>query len=129
MSGTPNTTLPKAELAIVCSPGHHCPACGGAVFSPVDRPALRIMSIERKGDKVASAGSIPMSRCAVCGAAVHEINRVVPIELDGLTCKCGGKEFRFEIRSLKPNRKQNPTEWDFDLDITCVSCSKRRLVE
>jgi hypothetical protein len=112
--------------AIVCTPQQLCPACGGALFAAEDRPALRIMSIERKADRITSVGRIPMARCPVCGRAVQEINRAVPIELEGLTCDCGGQKFRFTIRSLKPNKVKDPTEWTFDLDVTCVSCRHKK---
>jgi hypothetical protein len=118
-------------LAIVCTPDEtRCPGCGrGMILATHDQPALRVMSIERKAGKFASSGSILMSTCPVCGQAVREIEGVVPIELDGLVCACGSKEFNFPIRSLKRNKEQTATEWDSDLGITCLSCSKPRLVE
>jgi hypothetical protein len=54
----------------------------------------------------------------------------VPIELSGLACNnCGGKKFQFTISSLKPNRAKDPTDWDFDLEIACTSCQRRKLLE
>jgi hypothetical protein len=88
--------------------------------------SLEITSLERRGEGIASTGRIPMGHCPVCGFAVDEINRVVPIELQGLICKCGGREFRFSIRSLKPNKSKEPTEWKFDLDVVCVGCENRK---
>jgi hypothetical protein len=61
--------------------------------------------------------------------AINEINEVVPIELAGLRCSCGGTDFTFAIRSLKPDRLQNPSEWKFDLDIICSKCRRKKLTE
>jgi hypothetical protein len=104
-----------------------CVGCARLLDASDDVRAPQITSIERKADKMTAWGRVLMNRCPYCGMAVEEINRVVPIELQGITCDCGGKEFRFTIRSLKPNKAKDPTEWSFDLDVTCISCRTRKL--
>jgi hypothetical protein len=59
---------------------------------------------------------------------VNEINKSVPIELEGMTCSCGGKNFRFAISSLKKNPKKR-AEWVFDLDVICEACDKTKFHE
>lgn len=116
----------KPSSAIVCTLGGICPYCRAGWE---ERPVVEVMTIERKADRIASSGRIPMRHCPRCMAAINAINHVVPIELGGFVCECGGKEFRFSIRSLKPNKVRSPDEWNFDLDVTCTSCRKRKLRE
>ena len=119
----------ECDIAIVYTPQQICQACGSALFGKKGGPALQIVSIERKAEGLVSTGRILMARCPVCGAAVDEINRAIPIQLNGLTCICGGQQFRFAIRSLKPNKAKKPTEWSFDLDIICVQCDQSKYEE
>ncbi|WP_156398873.1 hypothetical protein [Methylobacterium sp. Leaf469] len=128
MTDLPSTSQQK-ELAIVCTPSHRCPACGDDVIAVEFEPALKVTSVERKIDKFATFGSVPMSRCPVCGMALREVQRVVPLELEGLTCVCGKSDFNFSVSSIKPNKKKNATEWDFNLDVTCKSCKKQKFLE
>jgi hypothetical protein len=117
------------SVAIICTPPQHCDQCGGAVYSPTQAPALQITTVERKADGIVTTGRIPVSYCPRCAAALHEIRRVVPIELKGLACKCGSEKFRFSVRSIKPNKAKDPTDWNFELDAVCLGCDQTKFHE
>jgi hypothetical protein len=125
----------ESGFAIVCALDQHCVMCHGGPLvgddgGPIVGPLVRIISIQRKNETLVSTGIIPMgAHCANCGAAVSAISKVVPIELEGLTCTCGHNKFRFAIRSLKPNKVKDPTEWNFDLDIICIACTRRKFTQ
>jgi hypothetical protein len=90
---------------------------------------IRLVKLKRKEGKFVVVGSVDLGHCPVCGAAATAISAAVPIELEGLACSCGSKNFRFAINSLKPNRPKNPTDWQFELDVICISCKRQKFIE
>jgi len=74
-------------------------------------PAVRLAKMERKGGKFVVEGSVSYGHCPVCGSAASAITETVPLELHGVACSCGSKNFRFAINSIKPNKALNPTDW------------------
>jgi hypothetical protein len=126
---TPSTKVVElptgdTEVGVVYTEQGRCWHC--AHLMPPIEGAVNIQSIEKKGDGFVASGYIPFDRCPFCGMMIHAISEVVPVELAGLSCSCGGKQFRFAIKTIKPNKAKNPTEWKFDLDVICTICSKRK---
>jgi hypothetical protein len=89
-------------------------------------PVVELVSLQKTSDNLTLTGRVPMLNCPVCGFAVEAISKTVPIELQALNCHCGHSDFRFAIRSLKPNKTSGPTEWRFDLDVICRQCERRK---
>jgi hypothetical protein len=90
------------------------PRSGAPERSPCSS-ALQIITVERKADGITSTGRIPIAEnCFACGMSVKVIYDVVPIELERLTFdKDGGKNFRFSISSIKPNKAKGPNGLEF----------------
>jgi hypothetical protein len=127
----PKTITPKEgfDIAVVCESQGTCPGCGWGLSSPPGEPRLELIRIERRDTKFTVEGRVPKAYCSACGQALDEIQSVVPIELEGLVCACGGRSFQFAIKSLEPNKAQKPTEWKFELDVICDKCNKAKFVE
>src|SRR5271156_6853244 len=87
---------------------------------------VKLVSLQKTSETFTLTGSVPMRNCPKCGIALDAITKAVPIELDALKCHCGHTNFRFAIRSLKPNTATAPTEWRFNLDIICRQCTRRK---
>jgi len=112
--------------AIVVAEGEMCRAC--AWLRMRREQALEVQRISRTKSDLMASGAIKPRRCPVCVMALDEINKTVPIELEGMACSCGGKDFRFAVSSLKKNPKKR-TEWVFDLDVICKACNKTKFHE
>ena len=113
-------------VTAIVAEGELCFSCrthGG--FTRFEKPALEVRRICRTKSGLTASGIIRARRCPVCGTALNAINNVVPIELDGMICSCGGNDFRFAISSLKKTR----AEWIFDLDVICRACEKTKFHE
>ena len=65
----------------------------------------------------------------VCGMTVKAVAQVVPIELEGVRCACGGKHFRFVINYIMSSGGANPTDWWFELAVICIGCNRKKFVE
>jgi hypothetical protein len=113
--------------ATIVSEGFGCHHCD--FFPLVGKPSLEVSSIKRQKDGFQVKGKVQFRHCRICGKALHEINKEVPIHLKDLVCQCGKNNFRFVLNSVKPNRAENATDWNFDLDVICRAGGKKTLTQ
>ena len=116
----------ETVAAIVVAEGEMCRAC--AWLRMRREQALEVQRISRAKSGLMASGTIKARTCPVCVMALDEINKTVPIELEGMACSCGGKDFRFAVSSLKKN-PQKRADWVFDLDMICEACDKTKFHE
>ena len=116
------------NLAILCTVGT-CIFCNTGATN-VGEPILERDAMERKKDGSLATGKVPIRFCPVCRSALREMYRVVPIKLEGLSCpQCERKDFRFALRSMKPNKVKEPTDWKFDLEVMCPACNTKMFTQ
>src|SRR3974377_247458 len=99
-----------SKPAILCT-GGKCIFFNTSATS-VGEPILERDAMERKKDGSLATGKVPIRFCPVCRSALREMYRMVPIELEGLSCpQCQRKDFRFALTSVKADKVKEPTDW------------------
>jgi hypothetical protein len=91
--------------------------------------AVQVSSLKKKDGGYVLAGTISPSLCPMCGQAVSFLATEVPVELERLSCECGGKVFAVAVKSIQMEKKKTDPNWQFELDVNCQACKKTRFRE
>jgi hypothetical protein len=114
----------RAEIVTVESPKEIAPR-----HREPGADAVQISSLRKRDGGYVLTGTISPSYCPMCGQAVSFLATEVPVELDRLSCECGGKVFAVAVKSIQMEKKKTDPNWQFELDINCEACKRTRFRE